>query len=184
MTTKQKISALFAFILSSSVVQTSFATDVETLPTRTSPVPATTNSVPHVQLGGESNPALLKDLMARASRIPGVDVRETVISMSGTKGFWIEEYVTLANPQSIVGGREFAHMHPDGSLHASLSPDLAVKAVNAGWATPHPWAKKRLGWEGFVMIYTPTTVSEVDTVYQLILASFDFVTGQKLSSLQ
>ncbi|MGF1767694.1 DUF5519 family protein [Enterovibrio makurazakiensis] len=172
-----------AFFFSSIATQTTLATEFEPLPIRTSPVPATTDGVPHVQLGGESNPAHLRDLMARVSRIPGVDIRETVISMSGTKGFWIEEDVSLTNPQSIVGGREFAHMHPDGSLHASLSPALAVKAVKAGWATPHPWANKRLGWEGFVMIYTPTSDTEVDTVYQLVLASFDFVTGQQLSSL-
>ncbi|MEZ8140888.1 luciferase family protein [Enterovibrio sp. FF113] len=184
MCTKKKISALFALFLSALFIGTAFAAELERLPARTSPVPATTNSVPHVQLGGESNPAFLAELMTRVSRVQGIEIRDTMISMPGASGFWVSEHLELANPQAIVGGREFAHMHPDGSLHASLSPTKASEAVNAGWATYHPWAKKRKGWEGFVMIYTPTTDAEVNVVYQLVLASFDYVTGQKLSSLK
>ncbi|WP_028023335.1 luciferase domain-containing protein [Enterovibrio calviensis] len=173
-----------ALLFASIATQATHASEFAPLPIRTTPVPATTSGVPHVQLGGESNPALIRELMTRASRIPDVDIRDTVISMPGATAFWIEEHVTLSNPQAIVGGREFAHMHPDGSLHASLSPSLAVKAVNGGWAIAHPWANKRKGWEGFVMIYTPTTDREVETVYQLVLASFDFVTGQQLSTFK
>ena len=71
----------------------------------------------------------------------------------------------------IVGGREFAHLHPDGSLHASLSPERAREAVATGWATPHPWADQREGWEGFVMIYTPQSAEELEVVFHLIVDS-------------
>ena len=106
-----------------------------------------------------------------------------MVSLPGAKGFWLNEGVTLARPDVIVGGREFAHIHPDGSLHASLSPELAVQAVDAGWAIHHPWAKQRPGWEGFVMIYTPVSKDELEVIFQLVLGSYNFVTGRDVASV-
>lgn len=146
------------------------------LPQRATQIPATTNGVPHIQIGVEPIPALTNELLSRVADMPGVDLRKTVISLPGAVGFWVADGVRIAHPEVIVGGREFAHMHPDGSLHASLDPDLARSAVAAGWATPHPWSQTRPGWEGFVMIYTPSTIEELDTVYRLVEASFAFVT--------
>ncbi|MEP1207753.1 MAG: luciferase family protein [Rhizobiaceae bacterium] len=151
--------------------------DTANLPVRNSQIPKTTNGVPHVQIDVTPNPAISAELLVRASKIPGVEIRETVISLPGAKGFWINEGITISRPQVIVGGREFAHMHPDGSLHASLSPEMARNAVESGWATYHPWADQRPGWEGFVMIYTPTTRGELEMVVQLVLGSYNFVTG-------
>ena len=169
--------------LFTTVTLTSIASDSKILPVRTSPIPVTTNSVPHIQLDVEPNPAISAELLARVSTIPDVEIRETVMSLAGAKGFWVGDNVTLSNPQAIVRGREFAHMHPDGSLHASLAPDLAVKAVKAGWATRHPWADKRKGWEGFVMIYTPSTKGELDVVFRLVRESYHFVTGRNVLPL-
>lgn len=95
--------------------------------------------------------------------------------------FWLADELPLAHPQVIVGGREFAHVHPDGSLHASLHPEVAQVAVEAGWAVPHPWSKQRLGWEGFVMIYSAQSPDELDVVFQLVLESYSFVTGRVLN---
>jgi len=131
-----------------------------------------------VQIGIVPNPKISAELLHQASKIPGVEIRETVISLPGAKGFWINEGVAIGRPHVIVGGREFAHMHPDGSLHASLSPELAKQAVELGWATYHPWADQRPGWEGFVMIYTPSNNDELAVVVQLVLRSYQFVTGK------
>lgn len=150
--------------------------DISKLPRRISAIPATTNSVPHIQIGIEVDPAISAGLLHRADQIDGVEIRETVISMPGAKGFWINESVTIGNPGVIVGGREFAHMHPDGSLHASLSPQDAIEAVKLGWATYHPWSTQRKGWEGFVMIYTPTSDGELEVVVELVRRSYRFVT--------
>ena len=68
-------------------------------------------------------------------------------------------------------------MHPDGSLHASLDPDHAQAAIDAGWAVAHPWARSRPGWDGFVMIYTPLTEVDLETVIRLVEASYSHVTG-------
>jgi len=87
---------------------------------------------------------------------------------------------SLARPEVIVGGREFAHIHPDGSLHASLPPQRAHEAVDKGWAVWHLWARERDGWEGFVLLYTPQTMEELGVTFQLIVDGYNYVTGKNL----
>ncbi|MBO6507859.1 MAG: phospholipase [Roseibium sp.] len=148
------------------------------LPERDGPPPRTTAGVPHIQIGAQVVPALSQNLLDRVAAIPGVKLRATVISLPGAKGFWLSEELDLARPQAIVGGREFAHLHPDGSLHASLPPKRARDAVKAGWATMHPWADSRPGWEGFVLLYTPRTMAETDVTFGLIVDGYNYVTGR------
>jgi hypothetical protein len=87
----------------------------------------------------------------------------------------------MARPEVIIARREFAHMHPDGSLHASLSPELANQAEGTGWAIHHPWADQRPGWKGLVMLYTPQTDAQLDVVFGLVEESFNFVTRRNHS---
>lgn len=179
-----KIKRIFQGFLALALVAISVASaETLDLPRRETPIPRTTSGVPHVQIGIKPNPAISAELLKRVSEIPGIKIRPTVISLPGALGFWISDDVALARPEAIVGGREFAHLHPDGSLHASLSPALAAQATKAGWAVAHPWADKRPGWRGFVMIYTPASYEELEVVYDLIVQSFTYVTGRDASSL-
>lgn len=157
-----------------------FAQELD-FPQRETPRPQTTNGVPHIQIGIEAVPELSAELLRRVAEFPGVTLGATRVSLPGATGFQLNDDLTLANPQVIVGGREFAHVHPDGSLHASLHPETARAAVKAGWATMHPWANQRDGWDGFVMIYTPVNEAELEIVFQLVQGSYSFVTGQSPS---
>ncbi len=177
-----KINRLFQSLLALAFLVGSARAETIDLPMRDTPIPRTTSGVPHVQIGIEPDPAISAELLKRVSEIPGVRIRPTIISLPGAQGFWIGENVPLARPEVIVGGREFAHLHPDGSLHASLSPALAARAAKAGWAVAHPWAHRRPGWEGFVMIFTPANREELEVVYDLVVQSFSYVTGQDASS--
>ena len=154
-------------------------THAESLPMRTTPIPQTTDGVPHVQIGVDAVPEFTKALLDHVALFPGVDLGPTRVSMPGGIGFQLlEDDVPLARPDVIVGGREFAHLHTDGSLHASLNPDVALAAIEAGWAVAHPWADQRVGWEGFVLIFTPTTSDDLEVVINLVESSYSFVTGQ------
>lgn len=163
------------------VLALSTAAQTTDLPQRKTPRPETTSSVPHIQIGVTPIPELTDGLLRRVNGIPDVEIRDTVVSLPGAKGFWLADSLPLAHPGVIVGGREFAHVHPDGSLHASLDPMTARAAIQAGWAIAHPWSQKRPGWEGFVMIYSPVSEYELDVVFQLVLSSYNYVTGRSLS---
>jgi phospholipase/carboxylesterase len=108
--------------------------------------------------------------------------RPTVISVPGARAIWLDEDLPLAHPESIARGREFAHIHPDGSLHVSLSPERAQEAIEMGWAEPHPMAAY-IGNLGMVMLYTPLDMKELDVVFQLIVDSYNFVTGRTVNAM-
>ncbi len=174
MTIRHSMNALIALVMMMSSQSPASADD---LPTRETPIPQTTIGVPHVQIGVRAVRELSEALLRHVGELPGVNLGPTRVSLPGAVGFQLSDGVKLARPEVIVGGREFAHLHPDGSLHASLCPELAREAIEKGWAVAHPWANQREGWEGFVMIYSPTTLNELDVVIQLVEQSYLFVTG-------
>ncbi len=176
---KLSLATRLAIILTGMVwsMSTAYAQDWN-LPEKKSPRPETTTGIPHIQIDVESVPELSAQLSDRVSKIEGVELQSTNVGRAGSTGFWVGDSISIARPESTIRGREFAHCHPDGSLHASLPVELAREAVEAGWATPHPWAARKPGLQGFVMIYTPTTQDELDVVVQLIEESYRFVTSR------
>ncbi|SNT32432.1 luciferase family protein [Antarctobacter heliothermus] len=173
-----RLRILAAASLFTSVIP-AFAQDTA-FPMRDGARPETTSGVPHVQIGIQPVPDLSEEMLRQVADFPGVVLGATRVSLPGAVGFQLTGDVPIAQPQAIVGGREFAHLHPDGSLHASLHPDTARAAVEAGWAVAHPWASQRAGWEGFVMIYTPITEAELAVVLQLVRGSYTYITGEAL----
>ena len=166
--------------VAASMAQEETAMTISPLPERQGPRPATTGTVPHQQIGVEAVPEVNAELFRRAFTLPGVENRPSTFSLPGARGMWITEEVRITRHDQIVSGREFAHIHPDGSLHASLPAERAIEAIEAGWAEAQPIAE-RLGIPGLVMIYTPLTLTELQTVLQLVVDSYNFVTGQYLA---
>ena len=150
------------------------------LPERAGSRTQTTGTVPHVQIGVEPDMAVNDELFRRAFALPGVDDRPTIVSLPGARGMWLSEDIALAHPEAIVNGREFAHIHPDGSLHAPLPYERALEVAEKGWGERHPWADDREGWDGFVMLFTPQSMNELDVTFQLIVESYNHVTGRKV----
>ncbi len=149
------------------------------IPQRSGPRPLTNKNMPHSQVGVKPDPSVNAELFRRAFALPGVTNQPTVISVPGARALWLDESVPLLQP--VMAGREFAHIHPDGSLHASLSPERARAAIAAGWAEPHPMALY-MGNEGVVMLYTPRTLAELDVIFGLVVDSYNFVTGRALDA--
>lgn len=137
--------------------------------------------MPHAQIGVTPEPRVHEELFRRAFAIAGVENRHSVISVPGARALWLADEVEVARPEAILRGREFAHIHPDGSLHATLSPDRAAEAIAVGWAEPHPLAEP-LGLPGLVMLYTPRTLAELDVIFALVVDSYNFVTGRAVDA--
>lgn len=148
------------------------------LPQREGPRIRTSGRVPHVQVGLTPNAKIVDELHRFAFSLPGVTKRATVVSLPGATGMWLDEQLPIAQPKAIVAGREFAHIHRDGSLHLPVSYERALELSKAGWGERHPWADARDGWRGLVMIYTPLTPSQLRVVGQLIAESYHHITGR------
>jgi phospholipase/carboxylesterase len=152
------------------------------LPERTGPRTQTTGAVPHVQIDVEPVPEVDEELHRLAFSLPGVEERPTIVSLPGAIGMWLSDDLQIVHPEAIVSGREFAHIHPDGSLHAPLPFERALELADKGWGERHPWADEREGWEGLVMIFTPQSEAELEIVFQLIVESYNHITGQTLQA--
>ena len=152
------------------------------LPERSGPRTQTSGTVPHVQIGVEPVPAVNDELFRLAFSLPGVEDRPTIVSLPGARGMWLGDDIPLAHPEAIVSGREFAHIHPDGSLHAPLPYERALEVAEKEWGGRHPWADEREGWDGLVMLFTPQSMAELEIIFQLIVESYNHVTGQTLQA--
>ncbi len=152
------------------------------LPTREGPRRETTGSVPHIQTDAVLVPEVDAELRRRVFLLPGVEDRETEISLPGARGLWLGDDLELARPEVLDAGREFAHIHPDGSLHVWMPVDRAVEAEAAKWGELHPWVKRSGFWDGVVMIYTPETQAEVDVVVQLVVDAYNYIVGTELNA--
>ena len=157
------------------------------LPERNGTPPATTSGVPHHQIGVDPVPEVNDELFRRVFSIPGIESQPSVIS--NWDGIWVSEQLEITVPDAIIDEREFGHIHFDGSLHIFLEPDRAIEAIKTGWAVAHPYAVQQQDvapglesrdWEGFVMLYTPQSLEELNVTFQLIVDSFNYVTGQGL----
>ncbi|MBI3286846.1 MAG: phospholipase [Chloroflexi bacterium] len=157
--------------------------NVSSLPQRSGPQPLTHKGMPHAQIGVQPVPDVNAELFRRAYALPDVERRPTIVSVPGAQALWLREGVPLAHPEAIAVGREFAHIHPDGSLHVSLPEERAREAIQAGWAEPHPMAQY-MGNLGMVMLYTPRMMEELDVVFQLIVDSYNFVTGRGVNAAE
>ena len=146
------------------------------VPRRVGPRPPTLPGMPHTQIGVQPVPEVNAELFRRAFRLPGVSNRPTVISVPGARALWLDPAREIAHPELIVAGREFTHIHPDGSMHLTLPVERAREAIAAGWAEPHPIARQ-IGLEGLVLVYTPRTFEELEVLWTLVLDAYHHVTG-------
>lgn len=156
-------------------------TDVSgALPVRDGPREQTTESVPHIQLDAEPVPEVDAELRRRAFAMPGVEDAPSEISLPGARGLVFGDDVELARPDVLLSGREFAHIHADGSLHVWLPVERAVEVDETGWGEMHPWVDRDNFWDGVAMVFTPRTLDEVDIVIGLLADSYNLVSGRDL----
>ena len=154
--------------------------DTLELPMREGPRRQTTGSVPHIQLDTESVPAVDSELRRRAFQLPGVQNLASDRSLPGARGIAFPDGFDLDRPDVIAGSSEFAHIHPDGSLHVWLGIDSATEVDNKKWGELHPWVGRDGFWDGVVLVYTPETLDELDVTIQILVDAYNFVTGSSL----
>ncbi len=146
---------------------------------REKPDNKTSGRVPHVQINAVTDDAINRKLDELAYSLPGVEKKPTVVSLPGALGMWLTDDIPVKRADTIISGREFSHIHTDGSLHAPLPYERALEVAERGWGELHPWADRFDGWEGLVMLFSPRSDKELAVVFQLIIESYNHVTGSR-----
>lgn len=149
------------------------------LPRRPGPRPVTTPTNPHSQLDQQPVGTDQRErLAAEVFGLPGVQERESLISVPGARALWLTE-ADGAPEDAFMIGAEFAHLHPDPdqSLHVMLPPDVVADAIDAGWAEQHPVARSGLIAPNAVMLYAPRDDAEREVVAALVKSAHDYARG-------
>lgn len=137
-------------------------------PPEVSPSPPGTN-IAHSQLTQQSPQSMQESLFFAAASLPNVRVAPSGISVPGARAFLLDPAVAKGPPDAFQIGTEFAHIHPahDGSLHMKLPPAVAAVVYRQGWGVPHPRS-------GTPLLYGPRTQEEVESVWQVLLRSYEW----------
>jgi phospholipase/carboxylesterase len=135
--------------------------------------------MPHIQLEELGSPELHAVLMARIYALPDLEERRTLVSDPRARAMWLREGVPIGAPDAFLAGREFGHFHPwDRSMHVVLPADVALAAVEAGWAEVHPAARIVGIPENRVMIYGPRDEDDLVVVFRLLVESYRYAGGR------
>lgn len=147
------------------------------LPMRRGPRPRTSVGVFHPQLDQPGPPEIIAQLRDMCFSLPGVEQRASRICVPGTRALCLKNCVRRGADVAFLTQREFAHLHPplDGSLHATLPPDVFARAVERGWAEPHVLSQDLVS-PSVAMIYAPRTSEELMVVIKLVEESRQYAT--------
>jgi hypothetical protein len=147
------------------------------LPRRRGPQPETTSPsreqpFPHSQVSQNAPEDLQERLFDHVASLPGVSVGDSLVSVPGARAFHLDPEIAKGPAEAFQVGTEFAHLHPsyDGSLHATLPPDLYQEVLDKGWGEPHPIS-------GTMMLFGPRDEEELKVLTRLLDGSYSFATG-------
>jgi hypothetical protein len=151
-----------------------------TMPVRPGARPQTGDRVPHLQLSDTSPEGYVDELMAWAvSEFEHASEVPTRISVRSTRALWLAETVPAAHDDAFMppaGGREFAHVHADGSMHLCVS-DVAVRElIEKSWGEAHPMKDQGVNE---VLCYAPRTRDEIELVKVALLEAYGYATGSR-----
>jgi hypothetical protein len=137
--------------------------------------------VPDKALSTASQTRLHDIILAIASAHPDVfEIKPSHTEGKTTDGLYARKELKTLNPiaRDKILDHEIAHAHPaDNSLHVWLSDRDAAKVVETGWGQRFclPFVNK-----GWVMIYAPRNMDEVETVEEIVKAAARFITGVEI----
>ncbi len=140
-----------------------------TLPVRNTPRPRTHKGLPHVQLNVHPDPLIIKKMKKIIRSLPDIKPQNTRLAIPGSIGLWLDNKVKI-NREAVIAGREFAHLHPDGSLHICLPENLVQEVIRKGWGELYPLAKFT-NRNNILLIYTPQNEQEMRIISQLLRIS-------------
>ncbi len=145
-----------------------------TLPVRNTPRPKTHNGLPHVQLNVHPDPRIISKMKKIISNLPDIKPQNSRLAVPGSIGLWLSNDIRL-NRDAVIAGREFAHLHPDGSMHMCLPENLVQEVIRKGWGELYPLAKFTNRYN-ILLIYTPQNEEEMRIISQLIRISKKYAT--------
>jgi hypothetical protein len=113
------------------------------------------------------------------STFPKVRKEPTRISVPTSIAMWLDENEDVGHIDAFMppsGGREFTHIHLDGSFHTVVSADVENEIITKKWGVRHMYYDQGVKE---VLVYAPRNKEEIEIVKTIVIKSYEYATGKK-----
>lgn len=168
-------------VISARAYQTAVTALPETLSLpRWGPRPKLPPALPYLQLDQWPPPALVAELLVRASALPDVLVRQSRMAAPDTVALALPDDCAFGLAEAFIDIPEFCHLHavPQGGMHLTLPPALRVPVIELGWAEEHPAARTGSVSSCLVLVYAPRDRRELESALTIVELSRRFAGGR------
>ncbi|MFT5819827.1 MAG: hypothetical protein ACI8ZM_001052 [Crocinitomix sp.] len=150
------------------------------LPERTGQAPQIGQTPPQLQFSGKSPRDIYQkfhDWMF--STFPEVRKEPTRISVPTSTAMWLDENEPVGHEDAFMppyGGREFTHIHLDGSFHTVVADDVEIEIITKKWGVRHMYYDRGVKE---VLVYAPRNEAEIEIAKAIVIKSYEYATGKK-----
>jgi hypothetical protein len=149
------------------------------LPERTGETPQIGQTPPQLQFSDKSPRDIYQkfhDWMF--STFPKVRKEPTRISVPTSIAMWLDENEDVGHIDAFMppsGGREFTHIHLDGSIHTVLGTEIEDEIIRKKWGVRHMYYDRGVKE---VLIYAPRNEEELNIIKTVVIKSYEYATGK------
>ena len=112
------------------------------------------------------------------STFPKVRKEPTRISVSTSIAMWLDENEDVGHTDAFMppsGGREFTHLHLDGSIHTVVGTEVEDEIITKKWGVRHMYYDRGVKE---VLIYAPRNEEELKIIKTVVIKSYEYATGK------
>ena len=149
-----------------------------TLPVRQGEPPQIGQQPPQLQYSDQSPRDIYQEFYDwMFTTFPKVRKEPTRISVRSSTAMWLDENENVGNIDAFMppaGGREFTHIHLDGSFHTVVGTEVEDEIIQKNWGVRHMYYNRGVKE---MLVYAPRNEKELEIVKAIVVKSYEYATG-------
>lgn len=113
---------------------------------------------------------------------PKVRKEPTRISVPTSIAMWLDEKENVGHIDAFMppsGGREFTHLHLDGSIHTVVDTETEEEIIRKNWGVRHMYYNQGVKE---VLVYAPRNLEELEILKTITIKSYEYASGLKFDN--
>ena len=151
------------------------------IPTREGEAPEVGQVPPQLQFSDKSPRDIYQEFHDwMFSTFPKVRKEPTRISVPTSIAMWLDENEDVGHIDAFMppsGGREFTHLHLDGSIHTVVDTETEEEIIRKNWGVRHMYYNQGVKE---ILVYAPRNQKELEILKLVVIKSYEYATGKAL----
>lgn len=156
-----------------------------TIPKRAGEAPKVGQVPPQLQFSDQSPRDVYQEFHDwMFSTFPKVRKEPTRISVPTSIAMWLDENEDVGHTDAFMppaGGREFTHLHLDGSVHTVVDTESEDEIINKNWGVRHMYYNQGVKE---ILVYAPRNQEELEILKTIVVKSYEYATGLRFENLE